>query len=58
MGPRFRRKIDELIKASSKARDDLIGLEKRDEDVIERVRLDEGARIKLTSVGGKNSQKA
>ena len=57
-GAALQAKIDELIKASSKARDDLIGLEKRDEDEIERVRLDEGARIKLASVGGKNSQKA
>jgi low affinity Fe/Cu permease len=56
-GAALQTKIDELIKASSKARDDLIGLENRDEDEIERVRLDEGARIKLASVDGKTRRK-
>jgi len=56
-GAALQAKIDELIKASSKARDDLIGLEKRDEDEIERVRLDEGARIKLATLGGKTRRK-
>lgn len=57
-GAALQAKIDELIKASSKARDDLIGLENRDEDEIERVRLDEGARVKLASVDGKSRRKA
>src|SRR5918997_357256 len=48
-GAALQAKIDELIKATAKARDDLIGLEKRDEDEIERVRLAEGSRIKLAS---------
>ena len=43
-GAALQAKIDELIKASENARDDLIGLENRDEDTIERIRLDEGQR--------------
>ena len=43
-GAALQAKIDELIKASSTARDELIGLENRDEDEIEHIRLDEGAR--------------
>jgi low affinity Fe/Cu permease len=43
-GAALQAKIDELIKASAKARDDLIGLENRDEEEIETIRLDEGAR--------------
>jgi low affinity Fe/Cu permease len=57
-GAALQAKIDELIKANSKARDALIGLEKRDEDEIERVRLDEGARIGLATVDGKTRRKA
>ena len=41
-GAALQAKIDELIKATSSARDELIGLEKRDEDEIERVRVEEG----------------
>ena len=41
-GAALQAKIDELIKASSKARNELIGLENRDEQEIERVRVDEG----------------
>ena len=43
-GAALQAKIDELIKVNSKARDDLIGLEKRDEDEIESIRLSEGPR--------------
>ena len=43
-GAALQAKIDELLKASSEARDDLIGLENRDEHTIEKMRLDEGAR--------------
>jgi len=45
-GAALQAKIDELIKASAKARDDLIGLENRAEDEIEQIRLDEGQRAK------------
>lgn len=38
-GAALQAKIDELIKATSSARDDLIGLEERDEKEIERIRL-------------------
>jgi low affinity Fe/Cu permease len=41
-GAALQAKIDELIKATADARDDLIGLEKRDEREIEKVRLTEG----------------
>ena len=47
-GAALQAKIDELIKATSNARDDLIGLENRDEDEIERIRLDEGSRTRTT----------
>ena len=47
-GAALQAKIDELIKASGKARDDLIGLETRGEDEIEHIRLDEGQRVKAT----------
>lgn len=40
-GAALQAKIDELIKATTSARDDLIGLEKRDEEEIERLRLSE-----------------
>ena len=45
-GAALQAKIDELIKANEKARDDLIGLENREEDEIEQMRLDEGQRQK------------
>ena len=45
-GAALQAKIDELIKANAKARDDLIGLENRDERDIEKIRLDEGQRSK------------
>jgi len=45
-GAALQAKIDELIAATAKARDDLIGLENRSEQDIERIRLDEGQRIK------------
>ena len=47
-GAALQAKIDELIKASAKARDDLIGLENRAEAEIEQIRLDEGQRAKGT----------
>lgn len=47
-GAALQAKIDELIKATGKARDDLIGLEKRGEDDIEQIRVDEGQRTKAT----------
>ena len=47
-GAALQAKIDELIKASSEARDDLIGLENRGEDEIEQIRVDEGQRAKAT----------
>jgi low affinity Fe/Cu permease len=50
-GAALQAKIDELIKASGKARDDLIGLEKRGEDDIEEIRIDEGQRAKATGKG-------
>jgi len=42
-GAALQAKIDELIKATSEARDDLIGLENRDEEEIEEIRLNKGA---------------
>jgi low affinity Fe/Cu permease len=45
-GAALQAKIDELIKASGRARDDLIGLENRGEDDIEQIRIDEGQRAK------------
>ena len=45
-GAALQAKIDELIKASGKARDELIGLENREEQDIERIRTDEGQRAK------------
>jgi low affinity Fe/Cu permease len=47
-GAALQAKMEELIKASGKARDDLIGLEKRGEDEIEQIRVDEGQRAKAT----------
>lgn len=47
-GAALQAKIDELIKATGNARNDLIGLESREEDEIERIRLDEGQRAKDT----------
>lgn len=43
-GAALQAKIDELILSSSKARDELIGLENREEHEIERIRTDEGQR--------------
>ena len=48
-GAALQAKMDELIKASSRARDDLIGLENRAEAEIEQIRLDEGQRAKAAS---------
>jgi low affinity Fe/Cu permease len=48
-GAALQAKIDELIKATASARDDLIGLEERDEREIERVRIDEGVRAKTST---------
>jgi low affinity Fe/Cu permease len=47
-GAALQAKIDELIKASGKARDELIGLENRDEAEIERIRVDESWDDKAT----------
>jgi low affinity Fe/Cu permease len=47
-GAALQAKIDELIKATSNARDGLIGLENRAEDEIEQIRLDEGQRAKAS----------
>ena len=47
-GAALQAKIDELIKATSAARDDLIGLENRDEREIEEIRLNEGGRSKAS----------
>ena len=47
-GAALQAKIDELIKATGEARDDLIGLENRSEEEIEHIRLDEGQRAKAT----------
>ena len=41
-GAALQAKIDELIKSNENARDALIGLEKRSEEEIERVRAEEG----------------
>jgi low affinity Fe/Cu permease len=51
-GAALQAKIDELIKSSGRARDDLIGLENRGEDDIEHIRLDEGQRAKATGKQG------
>jgi low affinity Fe/Cu permease len=48
-GAALQAKIDELIKATTDARDDLIGLEKRDEREIEKVRLTEGVQTETKS---------
>lgn len=45
-GAALQAKMDELIKANTRARDDLIGLENRAEEEIEAIRLDEGQRSK------------
>ena len=52
-GAALQAKIDELIKASSSARDELIGLENRDEQEIERLRLSENRDSKGT--GGRRA---
>ena len=48
-GAALQAKIDELIKASGKARDDLIGLENRREDEIETIRVHESRQAKATN---------
>ena len=45
-GAALQAKIDELIKATAKARDDLIGLENRDEAEIEAIRVSESRQSK------------
>lgn len=57
-GAALQAKIDELIKASSKARDELIGLEKRDEAAIERIRVDERLDAKATKSSVTRAAKA
>ena len=52
-GAALQAKIDELIKATGKARDDLIGLEKRDEQEIEAIRLHEDRKAKASGKGRK-----
>ena len=47
-GAALQAKIDELIKASGKARDELIGLENRAESEIEKIRVDESWDAKAT----------
>ena len=47
-GAALQAKIDELIQADARARDELIGLENREESEIERIRSDEGQRAKST----------
>ena len=57
-GAALQAKIDELIKASSRARDDLIGLETRAEHEIEQIRLDEGQRARSAGETSAGSQGA
>jgi low affinity Fe/Cu permease len=45
-GAALQAKIDELIQANAAARDELIGLENREEHEIERIRSDEGQRAR------------
>lgn len=45
-GAALQAKMDELLKANTRARDDLIGLENRAEADIEQMRLDEGQRAR------------
>ena len=52
-GAALQAKIDELIKATTNARDDLIGLEKRDENEIESIRLHESREAKGASAASK-----
>ena len=47
-GAALQAKIDELIKATDKARDDLIGLENRDEKEIEAIRVSEDRKAKAS----------
>ena len=42
-------KIDEVLEATTKGRDELIGLKDRGEDEIEQMRLDDGQRTKAAS---------
>lgn len=57
-GAALQAKIDELIKASARARDELIGLEKRDEAEIERIRIDENWDAKATKGVAKRGSKS
>ena len=57
-GAALQAKIDELIAATAKARDDLIGLENRSEQDIEQIRLDEGQRANATSQGQRIQRKS
>ena len=50
-GAALQAKMDELIKATGPARDDLIGLENRGEEDIEQMRLNEGQRSKARAAG-------
>ena len=50
-GAALQAKIDELILANAKARDELIGLEDREEHEIERIRTDEGQRAERVHIG-------
>lgn len=49
-GAALQAKIDELIMATSSARDDLIGLEERDEKEIERIRLNNSGEDTTTGI--------
>jgi low affinity Fe/Cu permease len=49
-GAALQAKIDELIKATSNARDDLIGLENRHEDEIQSIRLTQGAPVETAHI--------
>lgn len=57
-GAALQAKMDELIKASSDARDDLIGLENRAEAEIEQIRIDEGQRAKRAKTAKKTKRRA
>jgi low affinity Fe/Cu permease len=57
-GAALQAKIDELIKATGEARDDLIGLENRSKEEIEHIRLDEGQRAKATGKRGDTTQRS
>jgi low affinity Fe/Cu permease len=50
-GAALQAKIDELIKASANARDELIGLENRREDEIERIRITDSEEAEASKAG-------